>query len=168
VCTPRKRIEVLLSERNPEPSRTNRLQTLPHGGLPKLVALRGRARQNPDDDGGRAFALFATQPAETARAKQPDETQPGESHPDETWIDPLYLFGCGLSWRKQRTASAGWELVNCLRSSGQTARIAAALLAQTENLQLPARELVRVVDTPRKPPMSCEPAAPTSAKRRRG
>ncbi len=164
---------MLLSERNPEPSRTNRLQTLPPGGLPKLVALRGRARQNPDDEGGRAFALFATQPAETARAKQPDEldpdeTQPGASHPEETWIDPLYLFGCGLSWRKERNASAGWELIRCLSSSGQTARIAAALLAQTENLQLPPKELVRAIDTPRKPPMNSEPTVPISAKPRRG
>lgn len=164
---------MLLSERNPEPSRTNRLQTLPHGGLPLLVALRGRARQDPDDEGGRAFALATSQPAEATRVKPPEEPPLGEPRPDEThlddkWIDPLYLFGCSVSWQKQRNASAGWELIHCLSLSGQAARIAAALLAQTENLQVPGPGPAQAIDIPRKPPMSSQPAVPTSRKRRRG
>jgi hypothetical protein len=142
---------VLLSERNPEPSRTNRLQTLPRGGLPKLVALRGGARQNPDE-GGRALALLTTQLPQNIPSKQPDEPS----------VDPLYLFGCGLFWRKLRNASAGWELVRCLRSSGQAARIATAFLSQAENMQLPVRAQVRAIHSPRKPPAHREPAAPAS------
>jgi hypothetical protein len=161
---------VLLSERNPEPSRTNRIQTLPHGGLPKLVVIRGGARQNPEVDGGRALPQLMIQPAETARARDPHELQPDQSHPDETetWIDPLYLFACGVSWRKHRNACAGWELIRCLSSSGQAARIAAAMLAQTESLRLPAQEPVRAIDTPGNPPMGSEPAVPTSVRLRRG
>ncbi len=75
-------------------------------------------------------------------------------------MDPLYLFVCGLSWRKQANASAGWELVRWLRSSGQSARIAAALLSQTENIQLPAMDLVRTTERPRQPPLESEPAGP--------
>ena len=37
-------------------------------------------------------------------------------HPDDPCLDPLYLFACGLSWRKQCNAGAGWELVACLKS----------------------------------------------------
>lgn len=33
-------------------------------------------------------------------------------------IDPLYLFCCGVLWHKQADASAGWELIHGLRSSG--------------------------------------------------
>jgi hypothetical protein len=161
---------VLLSERNPEPSRTNRLQTLPHGGLPKLVVLRGGARPNPEVEGGRTFAQLTIQPAETTPATQPDELQPDESHPDETEtsIDPLYLFPCGVSWRKHRNACAGWELIRCLSSSRQTAKIAAAMLAQTESLRLPAQEPVRAIESPGKPPTSSEPVVPTSVRQRRG
>jgi hypothetical protein len=162
VCTPRKRIDVLLSERNPEPSRTNRLQTLPRGGLPKLVAFRGGARQNPNE-GGRALALPPPKPPEN-ESKQPDEpwrdeVRPDEPRPDEPWIDPIYLFGCGLSWRKWRNASAGWELIKCLRSSGQAARIAAAFLSQAENAE------VQEINSGRKPPKNSGPVAPASRRR---
>ncbi len=93
---------------------------------------------------------------------------PDEAPSNEIWIDPLYLFRCGLSWRNQHYASAGWELVHCLRSPGQTAKIAAAMLAQTENPQAPVSERIRVIDTLRMPPMSSAPAVSTSRKRRRG
>ncbi len=75
-------------------------------------------------------------------------------------MDPLYLFVCGVSWRKQANASAGWELVRWLRSSGQSARIAAALLSQTENIQLPAMDLVRATEHPSQPALESEPAGP--------
>ncbi|HEY1263339.1 MAG TPA: Crp/Fnr family transcriptional regulator [Terriglobales bacterium] len=57
----------------------------------------------------------------------------------------LYLFHCGLFWRKGRDATAGWELVQALRSGNQTARaVAAVLLAETEDGHLPAREVRRL------------------------
>jgi hypothetical protein len=159
VCTPRKRIEVLLSERNPEPGRTNRLQTLLRGGLPKLVALRGGARQNPSE-GGRALASPPLRPPESLPAKPADEPSP-----DEAWVDPFYLFGCALFWRKRRFNSAGWELIRCLRSSGQAARIASAFLAQAENMRQPIGKLPQGINSARKPPMPSEPAAVAPRKR---
>ena len=148
------RIEVLLSERNPEPNRSNR--TLPLSGLLRVVAFRARARPNPKE-GGRALSLLtATQPASFATE------QPGEPG-----LDPLYLFACGVSWRRQANTAAGWELVRCLTISGQTSRIAAALLAQTENMQLPAGKLAGTIDTPRKPFPRGEPALLTGRLGRR-
>jgi hypothetical protein len=82
-----------------------------------------------------------------------------EPRPDEPWIDPIYLFGCGLSWRKWRNASAGWELIKCLRSSGQAARIAAAFLSQAENAE------VQEINSGRKPPKNSGPVAPASRRR---
>jgi hypothetical protein len=35
-------------------------------------------------------------------------------------VDPLYLFSCGVMWHKQRDASAGWELIQFLRSQDKT------------------------------------------------
>jgi len=87
------------------------------------------------------------------------------SQPDEPHIDPLYLFVFGLSWRRRSNTSACWELVSCLRSSGQTARIAAALRAQAENIQLPVRRLVRAIDGPGKPSLLSEGGLQTSARR---
>jgi CRP/FNR family cyclic AMP-dependent transcriptional regulator len=59
-------------------------------------------------------------------------------------IDPLYLFCCGVLWHKQADASAGWELIHGLRSSGPEARaIASALLAKTEDGRLLVRDLRR-------------------------
>jgi hypothetical protein len=155
VCTPRKRIEVLLSERNPEPGRTNRLQTLPRGGLPKLVVLRGGARQDPNE-GGRALALppLPPPPPESLTTKPPDELSP-----DEAWVDPLYLFGCGLFWRKRHFTTAGWELIRYLKSSGRAERIASAFLAQADNMQRPIGREPQAINNARKPPMPSEPAA---------
>jgi hypothetical protein len=70
----------------------------------------------------------------------------------------LYLFVCGLSWRKQDNASAGWELVRCLKAPGRTGRIAASFLGQTKNIQLPVREVERARDGPGKPGLTGEPA----------
>jgi hypothetical protein len=145
---------VLLSERNPEPNRHNRTRALPVSGPIRPVAIPSKARPNLGD-GGRAFSLRV----EEQRADIPS------SPPGEPRIDPLYLFVCGLSWRRRSNTSAGWELVNCLRSSGQTARIAAAMLAQAENIQLPVRALVRAIDGPGKPSLLSEGGLQTSARR---
>src|SRR3954469_7270809 len=111
----RGRIEVLLSERNLEPGRTNRLRTLTRGRLPKLVAIRGGARQYPGE-GGRALAVSPSPPQENLPAKPPVEPLP-----EEACVDLLYLFGCALFWRKRRFKSAGWEFIRCLGSSVQAA-----------------------------------------------
>jgi CRP/FNR family cyclic AMP-dependent transcriptional regulator len=59
-------------------------------------------------------------------------------------VDPLYLFSCGLLWRRHRDTSAGWELIQSLRSQDKGARaIAAALLAKTEYARLLVRDLRR-------------------------
>ena len=60
------------------------------------------------------------------------------------YFTPLYLFHHGLLWHKQNDASAGWELVSALRSSNlQTRSVAAAILSQTESLNIKARDLRR-------------------------
>jgi CRP/FNR family transcriptional regulator, cyclic AMP receptor protein len=59
-------------------------------------------------------------------------------------VDPLYLFCCGALWHRQRDTSAGWELVQFLRSQDKSTRaVAAALLAKTEHARLLVRDLRR-------------------------
>ena len=123
---------MLLSERNPEQNRHNRTRTLPFSGLLRPVAVRGQARRNPEH-GSQPLPARVEMPGAKIRSVPPDK--PGH----DPGIDPLYLFACGLSWRKQGNAGAGWELVRCLKRSGQSARIAAALLAQAKDFELPAR-----------------------------
>jgi CRP/FNR family cyclic AMP-dependent transcriptional regulator len=56
----------------------------------------------------------------------------------------LYLFSCGVAWHRERDASAGWELIQFLRSQDKGSRaIAAALLARTEHARLLIRDLRR-------------------------
>ena len=60
------------------------------------------------------------------------------------WVDPLYLFGCGLQWLHERDTFAGWELIHFLRSEDGDARgLAAELLARTEHSRLLIRDLRR-------------------------
>ena len=119
------RVELLVSERNREPNRQNRTGALPLNGLMPSVAIRNKAQFDPEGV-CRAFAMLLATPRNRIPSSQPDEPS----------IDPLYLFACSLSWRKLSNTTAGWELVRCLRSSGQTARIAAAFLAQAERVGL--------------------------------
>jgi hypothetical protein len=59
-------------------------------------------------------------------------------------VDPLYLFSCGVTWHKQRDASARWELIQFLRSRDKGTRaIGAALLGKTEHARLLVRDLRR-------------------------
>src|ERR1700681_3995717 len=59
-------------------------------------------------------------------------------------LDPLYLFYCGLEWRKSGETASGWELVQAMRSSDRGARaLAAELLAETEDGRLLVRDLRR-------------------------
>ncbi len=69
-----------------------------------------------------------------------------------THFDPLYLLACGARWHRQGEASAGWELVQCLRSwDSNTRAIAADLLAKTENARLLVKELRRARGRLRRP-----------------
>ena len=123
------RIEVLLSERNPEPHRHNRPRALPLSGLVTPVALRSTTRLVPSRSDWASPARLEAQRAKTK-----------SSQPNERCVDPLYLFACALSWRKQSNTTAGWELVRYVRSSGQAEQIAAALLVQEESLPVRSRE----------------------------
>ena len=59
-------------------------------------------------------------------------------------LDPLYLFYCGLKWRKSGETASGWELVQAMRSTDRGARaLAAELLAETEDGRLLVRDLRR-------------------------
>ena len=59
--------------------------------------------------------------------------------------DPIYLFHCGLEWQKRAETSAGWELVQAMRSEDKGTRaLAAELLAGTANGRLLVRDLRRV------------------------
>ena len=144
---------MLLSGRNPERSRHNRTRALPFSGLLRTVAIRGQGRHDPEV-GTQVFpARVESRPAKI-KSRQPED--PG--------LDPLYLFACGLSWRKQGNAGAGWELVACLKRSGQSARIAAALLAQAKDFELPAQAPAYSRAGPGRPPPQGKPGEPDVSK----
>ena len=140
---------MLLSQRSLESDRQNRTRALPVGELTRTVAIPSKARLNPDQ-GGWAFPVRATTQREKTRASQPDEP----------CVDPLYLFVCGVAWRGRSDTTAGWELVSGVKSSGQTARIAAALLTQPEDM--PVRPRVRAMDDRGKPSLPSEAGLSTS------
>lgn len=142
----------MLSERNPEPNRHNRTKALPVSGPMGAVAIRSKAWRNPADRGQAPSVRMEKRAKITA------------SQPDEPPVDPLYMFVCSVSWHAQANASAGWELVRCLRSSGQTAWIAATLLARAKHVQLQVRDKVRSRDGPRTPDLESEPATPDVSK----
>jgi hypothetical protein len=85
------------------------------------------------------------------------------AHPDDPIVDPLYVFACALSWRGQSNTSAGWELVTCLRSPGETACLAAALLAPPDNIQPPVWGLVLAIHGPGKTSPHQEPRSQKAA-----
>lgn len=59
-------------------------------------------------------------------------------------VDPLYLFGCGLRWHRERDTAAGWELIHSLQAeNGEGRSVAAELLAKTEHSRLLVRDLRR-------------------------
>ena len=64
-------------------------------------------------------------------------------------VDLLYLFSCGALWHQRRDTSAGWELIQFLRSQDTDARaVAAALLAKTEHARLLVRRARAQVTKP--------------------
>jgi CRP/FNR family cyclic AMP-dependent transcriptional regulator len=122
----------------------------------QLGAVRGRGGVGPVISGGgvgsRGEAASQDPPfpmlAETDLAKLENLAGPTArgNVPQEfgACVDPLYLFSCGVLWHRQRDASAGWELIQFLRSPDRNARaIAAAVLAKTEHARLLVRDLRR-------------------------
>ena len=131
---------MLLSERNPEPNRRSRTRVRPMGGRIRPAATRSKGEREPEE---RAHSFSAR--GETQREKITLDER------DDLRIDPLYLFACGLWWQRGSDPTAGWELVGCLRSTGQTARIAAALLARAEDIRPPLSVLMCAIGGPGKP-----------------
>jgi CRP/FNR family transcriptional regulator, cyclic AMP receptor protein len=69
----------------------------------------------------------------------------------EPRLDPLYLFHCSVEWHRRAETSAGWELVQALRSWDLEARaVSAALLAKTRDARLLMRDLRKARRIPRK------------------
>jgi CRP/FNR family transcriptional regulator, cyclic AMP receptor protein len=59
-------------------------------------------------------------------------------------LDPLYLFHCAIDWHSKGETTAGWELVQAMRSGDRGERaLAAELLAETQNGRLLVRDLRR-------------------------
>jgi CRP/FNR family transcriptional regulator len=60
-------------------------------------------------------------------------------------LDPQYLLQCSCRWHEDADNTAGWELVQAMRSHNRGARaLAAELFSQTENGRLLVRDLRRV------------------------
>ena len=145
------RIEVLLSERSLESDARHRTKALPNGGLVRSVVMRSEAQLS--FEGHWAFsAQTKTGPSKMT-----------SSQPVGPEIDPLYLFVCGLSWGSNSNTSAGGELVQCLRSPGQTAQVAAVLLADEGKKRV--RNPLRLFNVQGKPPHRSAAGQPPPARR---
>ncbi|HXM23281.1 MAG TPA: Crp/Fnr family transcriptional regulator [Terriglobales bacterium] len=124
--------------------------------LIQLGAVKGRGGVEPGTPGrgARSRQDAAVQGPQFPILVQTDSAKPEElagpprrgnrSQEFGASVDPLYLFSCGVLWHQQRDASAGWELIQYLRSPDRDARaIAAAVLAKTEHARLLVRDLRR-------------------------
>jgi len=91
--TPGKRgSTVLLTGRDQEQNRRNRIGALPFSGLCQTVAISGNGE----------LELKACW------------VQAESGQPDKICTDPLYLFVCARLWHQRADAGAGWELVRGL------------------------------------------------------
>jgi hypothetical protein len=143
---------MLLSGCNPEIYRDIHTRALPISGPSRPAATLIQTRRDPEN-GGKVF------PAQrkTLRVKI------ASSQP-KAGVDPLYLFVCGLSWRKRSDTNAGWELIRCLNSPGQTSRIASAFLLE-ECIELPVPARVRAIHGLEKPSPQSEVGFQRSGRR---
>ena len=67
-----------------------------------------------------------------------------DNHTVREFLDPLYMFYCGLQWRKHADSGAGWELIEALRLPERRLKaIAASMLARAEHGRLLMRDLER-------------------------
>jgi CRP/FNR family transcriptional regulator, cyclic AMP receptor protein len=112
------------------------------GGVESVILGRD-TRGRRDTTGQAPFSLLG----QTGSAKleiSAEVVSKGVGSQVSASVDPLYLFSCGVLWRRHRNTSAGWELIRSLRSQDKSARaIAAALLAKTEHARLLVRDLRR-------------------------
>lgn len=157
VGRPDPRVAVLLSERNLRSDR-------PHRENPVPLQVVGRAC------GLRPVALAHFEGSDQASQLKLDwlQTRPTPvqgQQPDEPCLDPLYLFACALEWHKEASASAGWELVCGLRSSGEAGQVAAALLAETKHSNQRVLGLPCAKAVPSNPPPHKEPSLQSRARR---
>ena len=129
----------MLRVRNSEQNRRKRTTPSPFTRLRGAV-IRGRVRPHFKSD---SQIRSVRSKRLKARPTETEMSQPGE--PD---IDPLYLFACSLHWLKYGNTSAGWELIGGMRSSGTTARVAAALLMETENINFRVEDLLSALGMP--------------------
>lgn len=61
-------------------------------------------------------------------------------------IDPLYVFGRGLQWFRDRDTNAGWELLSIMRTAdGPLRALAAMQLTRADHLQIGSRKLNRAI-----------------------
>jgi hypothetical protein len=120
-------IEVLLSERSSERNRYNRIRALPLNGLVRSVPIPNKVARRPKD----AAEGLSVRPLRQA-------AEIGPKQPEQPYIDPQYLFACGILWRTQAAPDAGWELIRCLRSRGETPRMIAAWLLTQEDVEAAA------------------------------
>ena len=140
----------MLSERNLTPGRLHPANNL----LPTAIARVSVVRRVVQTDFERSD--LASQLGLDCPQTRPTPAQGGQ--PDEPRLDPLYLFACALQWHKKANASAGWELVSGLRSTGEAGRVAAALLAETKhgNLRIPDSRCAQAAQS--KPPPQSGPS----------
>jgi hypothetical protein len=145
------RIEVLLSERSLESDARNRTKAPSNGGLVRGVVMRNKAEMS-FDEGCCAFSAQTNTGPSKMTSSQPLGPE----------IDPLFLFVCGLSWGRDSNTSAGWELVRCLRTPGQTAQVAATLLVHAGKKGI--RHPVRLFSDQGKPPQRSAAGPPPPAR----
>jgi len=97
-------------------------------GLARVVALSGRKShyERSRHSGITQAAVRRLVPSSELVCAENSEPEP----------EPLFLFWCHCMWQKQEDPSAGWELIQAVRSSQEAAGIAAVLLSETEHLSL--------------------------------
>jgi hypothetical protein len=157
VGRPDPRVEVLLSERNLRSDRPHRENPVPLNVIGRARGLRSVVP--PDFESSDQASRLGLDWPQT----RPTPVLCGQL--DEPCLDPLYLFACALQWHKEANASAGWELVSGLRSSGETVQVAAALLAETKHSNLRVLDLACAKGVPCNPPPHRGPSIHTRARR---
>jgi CRP/FNR family cyclic AMP-dependent transcriptional regulator len=121
---------VLITGRDQERYRRNRIEALPLNQITRTIMVGGKR-----------------QPRLKVHCPKPEN-----GPPDKICVDPLYLFTCAMLWHKGADAGAGWELVRGMKSAEPGSWIATALLAETKHLRLRVREQRRVMASPGTPP----------------
>ena len=115
-----------------------------HGGIEPVVVSTDAQRRGGAAGQKASFPLRI----QTGSAKPEDlATQAAQGSRTQNLgasVDPLYLFSRGVLWHQERDTSAGWDLIQFLRSPDREIRaMAAAMLAKTEHSRLSVRDLRR-------------------------